>query len=495
MNVTFAKKYVRKLLLIVLPPHSRQHKAARLMMSKVGLLRPQVYTDSEYLSWIKNNEPNTFLHVDTQEQSKKNPLISLVIPFWNTSDAYLNDLMRSLESQVFKNWELILVDVSDISARSEAIKDWSEKNENYRYIKLDKNYDISTNTNKGIDIARGNYIAFADHDDTLSPFAMNEVAHTIHSQQPDIIYSDEDKITDNGKTRHSPYFKPDWSPHLFLFTNYTNHLSVIKKSLIESVGGLNKHRNGSQDYDLLLRIHANSKEPLIVAHIPKILYHWREAAQSTARDHTKKSYAFVAGRDAVESHLQTLGIAADTTYITNSPGFYKQVFNTPANANVTIIINDKFSAETKTKYQKGLIDLTKTNLSVSFVGHKDEGKKNDYTVEINELCLPLSVSWLDELIGIASQGDVETVAPRLLDSTGTKVANAGTVKHPYFPKFSEYGGLCENEHTPTGGAWWVRDVEVVPAWVTVKKNRDVTDPNLQLYQVVWSHVDFKMINE
>lgn len=494
MNVTFARKYVRKVILTLLPPHSTQHKAVRAAISKVGLLRPQRYSDSEYATWIKNVESNIFLHADTQAYDERSPLISLVIPFWNTPDTYLNDLMHSLDKQIYKNWELVLVDVSDIPARSAAIKNWADRNNNYTYIKLAKNYDISTNTNKGIEIAIGQYIAFADHDDRLSPFALNEVAHVIQSEQPDIIYSDEDKLTDNGKIRHSPYFKPDWSPHLFLFTNYTNHLSVIKKSLIEFVGGLDMQRNGSQDYDLLLKIHAKSKESLHVVHIPKILYHWREADQSTAKDHTKKAYAFVAGREALVAYFQAVGIPTETSYITNTPGFYKQAFSIDPRAVVKIAVSDRYNPEVKARYLEQLMELTETDLKLSVATTNSSYSNGDFIIEINELCLPLNSSWLDELVGVAALDNVETVSPRLLDSSEKKIVNAGSVSHANFLKFSGYEGLWLNEHTPTGGVWWVRDVDVAPLWVQVRKQRGVSEDDPKRYNVVWSHVDFKTID-
>lgn len=471
-------------------PHSFFHTGIMILLSRINLARASLYSDREYHEWVRSVESSLNAANINHRHARDRPLISLVIPFLNTPDRYLDQLMNSLMSQKYRNWELIMVDASDKVDRMRAVKAWSERDERFRYVKIDKNYHISTNTNKGIKQARGKYVAFADHDDVLSINAMNEVAVVIANEDPDIIYSDEDKLTDDGKIRHTPYFKPDWSPHLFWFTNYTNHLSVIRKNLVDRVGGLDPDFNGSQDYELLLRIHAKSPTPLKVSHIPKILYHWREAPQSTASNHTKKSYAFVAGKKALEAYFKRKKIIAKTHYIENSPGFYKQVVAPSPNTKVVITIANGIGDE----YIRKLKSLTKTNLEVSYILSSKKIPKSDVLVEITKECYPLKTTWLDELVGVSQIADVTCVSPRILDVSGKRVSDAGAVTHPYFSEFSSYKNLQHDEHTPTGGVWWVRDVEVLPAAVRVYQSKHSKHSNKdnKSYNVVWSHVDFRL---
>ena len=332
-----------------------------------------------------------------------------------------------------------------------------------------------------------------DHDDTLSDNALEEVALAIDERHPDIIYSDEDKITDDGKIRHSPYFKPDWSPHLFLFTNYTNHLSVIKKDLVIEAGGLNKEYNGSQDYELLLRIHSLSDRPLKVHHIPKILYHWREAPHSTASDHSKKAYAYLAGIKALDSYFARKRIKAATSAIDSYPGYYKQEFssNPKAKVNLKVTIPGMDDSD-RVRFIENLKKMTQTKLEISYDDENIAVNPDAIIVEIKKKCLPTKESWLDELVGICSGlDDIRTVSPRILDASGRIVIDAGKTKpHPYFSLLNEYSGLQSDDHTPTGATWWVRDVVDESSWVTVRKV-EKKSLSTSLYHVVWSHVDFK----
>ncbi len=423
-----------------IPPHSARHTFIKNSLAYMGLARRSLYSDQEYQEWITGIEPGLASPI-VNDSDEKGVLVSLVIPFWNTPDRYLDQLMNSLEAQTIKGWELVMVDVSDEADRSAAVQAWSDRDDRYQYVRPDKNHHISINTNKGIEQARGEYIAFADHDDLLSPIAMNEIIRSIWKNAPDIIYSDEDKLTDDGKLRHSPYFKPNWSPHLFWFTNYTNHLSVVKKELIDRVGGLDDGYNGSQDYDLLLRIHASSDKSLNVIHIPKVLYHWREAPQSTASNHSKKSYAFVAGKKALDRYFKRMNIAATTHYIENSPGFYKQVFLPDPRTRVSVYIADDID----NRYIKKLQSLTETNLKVSYVSNGRAKIEDSIVIEITKECYPLSKSWLDELVGAAQQPGIASVAPRILDASGSVVIDAGETRHGCFPQFSDYEGLRNDD--------------------------------------------------
>ncbi len=246
------------------------------------------------------------------------PLISVVVPAYNTPKRYLDELVYSVISQAYSNWELILVNASTYPRSGKEIASCAEKDKRIRTINVE-NLGISANTNVGIKVSKGDYIAFCDHDDVLDPSALYEVAKVIVEEGAEFIYSDEDKISDNGEIYFDPHFKPDWSPDLLTHVNYINHLTVIKRTLINDAGLLNPEKDGAQDYDLLLRV--TDLNPSI-HHIPKVLYHWRAAANSTATDFSSKKNVTDAGKSALEAHFKRLGAEVMAMPKPEKPGFY-----------------------------------------------------------------------------------------------------------------------------------------------------------------------------
>src|SRR5581483_5861673 len=202
--------------------------------------------------------------------------------------------------------------------------------------RLDKNYGIVGNTNEAIALATGEFVGFLDHDDTLSPHALLEVVDAINRHgNVDLLYSDEDKISDNGKTRLLPYFKPDWSPTLLENVNYMTHFVVVRRKLLKRLHGLREGFDGPQDYDFLLRATDATKE---IIHIPKILYHWRLADGSTAGPIENKSYADTAGRSALSDHVKRMNIPAEVLSRPDLPTNYRLSYAVPNDAKASIII-------------------------------------------------------------------------------------------------------------------------------------------------------------
>lgn len=250
-----------------------------------------------------------------QKNQPTKPLISVIVPVYNVEPQYLDKCIESVINQYYPNWELCLYD--DASPKQEtvdALKKWKDKlkqdgtQDDRIKIKLGKtNKGISLASNEAIAMATGEYIALLDHDDELTPDALYEVAKTIETnkqldKQLDFIYSDEDKLDDNG-TRVEPYFKPGFNIDLLRSNNYITHLSVIRKSLGDQLGWFRAGYEGSQDHDLILRI-VDATETSKIHHLPKILYHWRKVAGSTAALYSDKDYAWSAGKKALEDHLQ-----------------------------------------------------------------------------------------------------------------------------------------------------------------------------------------------
>ena len=207
-------------------------------------------------------------------------LISVVIPVYNTDPKMLGDLLDSLESQSYLNFEAVLYNGASTRAETTAVLTArGEKEPRFRVFSGEENKGISGNTNEALKLARGEYIALCDHDDLLAPDALWRVAECIAEKQPDVIYSDEDRITQNGRRHMDPHYKPDYCPDNLVSDNYICHMTVIRKSLLEETGGLRSGFDGSQDHDLFLRLAEKTDK---IEHLPYILYSWREVFRARA---------------------------------------------------------------------------------------------------------------------------------------------------------------------------------------------------------------------
>jgi len=235
------------------------------------------------------------------------PLISLVMPVYRSDLTLLARAVESVRNQIYGRWELCIVD--DASNQEELTRYLSSLGQDKR-IKVTarpKNGNISAATNDGIAMAEGEWIAFLDHDDELSPDALYEVAAAINRRpETDIFYSDQDKI-DSTQRRSEPFFKPNWSPTFFRGVMYLGHLLVARRNLIQEIGGCDGGFDGVQDFELALRL---SEHTARIEHIPRVLYHWRAIPGSVAADGAAKSNIDRLQELAVQSHLDRLGIAA-----------------------------------------------------------------------------------------------------------------------------------------------------------------------------------------
>lgn len=269
-----------------------------------------------YRAWIANHEEDPL----TQRESYKErlgavrercPLISVLMPVYNTDIAHLGEAIGSVREQFYGNWELCVVDdCSDGSTIAERIGEWMRTDPRIKFQRRSTNGHICAATNDAFAMSSGEWVALLDHDDVLRPHALAEAILAINAHdQCRVIYSDEDKITGAGQ-RMDPYFKPAFSPDLLRSQNYFNHLTLFERNLVEQVGGWRPGFEGSQDYDLVLRA-VESAGPDAVCHIPKVLYHWRVAPGSTAGGADRKNYAHAAGLRALGEHLKRTGMPAD----------------------------------------------------------------------------------------------------------------------------------------------------------------------------------------
>jgi O-antigen biosynthesis protein len=265
-----------------------------------------------YAAWLACNEfgepARRRLLAELAARGDRVPHISVVMPVYDTPQHLLDQAIRSVVDQVYEGWELCIADdASTAPDVVECLKGWAVADERIHVVRRDRNGGIGAATNSAATIARGEFLTFLDHDDLLSPNALAEVAiYAADHADTDIIYSDDDKIDMDGR-RYAPQFKPDWSPVLLLSYMYASHLLVVRRSLFEALDGTREGLDGSQDYDLMLRASERARR---IGHIPRVLYHWRAAPDSTALSAETKPHSFAAGQRAVADAFARRGFDA-----------------------------------------------------------------------------------------------------------------------------------------------------------------------------------------
>ena len=284
---------------------------------------------SDYQRWITENETSQSL------QPLDGPLISVIVPVHQTNPAFLRACIESVTSQTYSHWELCAAITPDQNSQNrEYLLSLAKTDSRIHVIDLPENGGISQNTNAALAQASGKFVAFLDHDDTLAPFALYEVALRLQSEpDADLLYSDHDYLDATTGERCKPLFKPDWSPSIMFSANYITHLTVLRRSLLDQIGLLDPATDGAQDWDLFLR--ASEKTNRIV-HIAKVLYHWRMHPASTAHNDSAKNYAAGAQLLALSRHMQRLGMDAKPEVMPN--GLLHVHFNHPPTGKVSIII-------------------------------------------------------------------------------------------------------------------------------------------------------------
>lgn len=268
---------------------------------------------------------------------KYEPLVSIVVPTYNTPLNFLHEMIDSVISQSYKNWELCIADGSTQQEVINVIKSYANKDKRIHYCLLDKNYGISGNTNKALELATGEYVGLFDHDDLLTPDCLYEVINSIQNHRHDIIYTDEDKTDSTTQIFKEPNFKTDYNVDLFYSHNYITHFFVVKKSIIDQVGGFRSEYDGAQDYDVMFRCIEKSNS---IHHISKILYHWRMHEASTAENPESKMYCYEAGKKAIDDHFKRIGVSAEAEVL-NLWGLYRIHYQIKDNPLISIIIPNK----------------------------------------------------------------------------------------------------------------------------------------------------------
>ncbi len=413
-----------------------------------------------YQEWIRRVDTysqSDFERIQGQiNASEHHPHISVIMPVYNPQIQFLEQAIQSVVQQIYPYWELCIADDASTDPRvSKTIQDFAKTDARIRYMIREENGHISAASNSALDLAHHAYIALLDHDDTLHPLALYYVAHTI-TEHPDceIIFSDEDKITTRGR-RLDPYFKPDFDYDLFLSHNMVSHLGVYKLATVRSVGGFREGLEGSQDYDLALRV-LEKCTPDQIIHIPFPLYHWRISKHSVAENVNIKPYAIQAAQRALSEHHIRKNVLAKVSFDPEIVAFNTEYILQEPQPSVEIIVSTPLQAADLDHFLLDLLDNTNySNYNITLLtqpsvendqnfaalannfgsiislqyaqenqniaaqlNHHANNATADILVLIKAALSGFFPGWLRLLVGQAIQNGVGAVAPKLLYSTG-----------------------------------------------------------------------------
>ena len=493
---------------------------------------PRLSADPSYDAWLQRHRLNDerLDQANGREPLLRwRPLISVVMPVYNAEPRYLEMALNSVANQIYQNWELCIADDCSTDRRVVSfLQSYAAKNDRVKFTRLTEHGHVAGATNAAIELAGGEYIAFLDHDDELTPNALFEIVELLQADpEADVIYSDHDILGEDGLF-FGPSFKPDWSPELLLSYMYLGHLKVYRAALVKRLGGLRAGFEGSADYDLALRLVELTDR---VRHIPQILYHWRAVASSMARSSETKPYSFESGRRAVQEALERRKIAAQVIHPefarASKVGIYKLDFHDPAPEPITIIIptRDKGellracieSIEKQTRYRPYEI-LVIDNEScdpqtldylrsirhrvvrfASPAGFNFAAINNfavaqiatEYFLLLNNDTEVISPEWLDEMMGYGRLPGVGAVGAKLLYGD-RRIQHAGVIMGVH----GLTGHACQplqNEQAPIEYALAARNyLAVTAACMLTRKSifEEVGGLNAEDLKVGWNDVDY-----
>lgn len=396
-----------------------------------------------YNKWLKK-QPET-IYKDLEYK----PLISIIIPVYNINEDLLKDCLDSVLNQHYTNFEVCIAD--DCSTKEETIKtliEYEKLDNRIKIIYRKENGHISKASNSAIEIATGEYIAFLDDDDILTPDALYLIVEALNRDKTiDMIYTDEDKMELNGKLSE-PFFKPDFSPDTLLSFNYITHFAIYKTSLAREIGLLRSEYNGAQDFDFVLRYTEVAKN---IYHLPKITYHWRKVEGSTALKMSSKNYALEAGKRAIEDALKRRNIKGKVRipapmahyivdyeydeepmisiiiptrdYASTLETCLKSIYEKTEYKNYEILILDNQSEKEETfelfkKYsQYNNFRVIKADMEFNYSKINNLGVKHakgEYIVLLNNDTEVITSKWLNYMVGYAMQKHIGAVGVKLL---------------------------------------------------------------------------------
>ncbi len=308
------------------------------------------------------------------QRFEQEPVFSILVPLYRTPEHCLKELVASVQRQTYGKWELCLSDGSGQGNMDHAwLEEMMKEDSRIKLVVSEKPLQISENTNQALKLASGEFLVFADHDDLLAQDALYECVKVINQEpETDILYTDEDKVSMDGKTYFQPHFKSDFNPDLLRSMNYICHLFVVRKALQEKVGGLDPAYNGAQDYDFVLRCTEKAQK---ICHIPKILYHWRAHRDSTSENPESKLYAFEAGKRAVQAHLDRCGADAEAE-MGASLGLYQVHYSVNEEPLISVILPSQDHTEAMLRCIRSFYEISDyRNIEILIVENHSKKEK------------------------------------------------------------------------------------------------------------------------
>lgn len=439
----------------------------------------------------QQNFQNARLPIYTEEELEQQKTVkfskeitfSILVPLYNTPEKYLKEMIQSVLDQTYADWQLCLADGSDLEHGNvrRICELYAKKDRRICYKKLTENKGISGNTNACIEMATGEYIALFDHDDLLHPAALFEMMNAICDKDADFIYTDENTFQNTPSDAYCPHFKADFAPDTLRSYNYICHFTAFSRGLLEKAGGgFRSEFDGSQDYDMILRLTEQAKH---IVHIPKILYYWRSHANSVASDISAKPYTMVAAKRALKEHLERVGLKGEVLD-SSIPSTYRIAYEIKGSPLISILIPTKDhitdlrkcidSIREKSTYHNWEIVVIENNsteketfdyyselerdkriqvvtwtgeFNYSAINNFGAQKANgEYILLLNNDVEIITPDWLEQMLMFAQRRDVGAVGAMLYYPDDT-VQHAGVIlgiggvaghAHKYFPRNS-YG--------------------------------------------------------
>lgn len=524
-------KYIIKIYHCVLTPSRAKESWQRIKNTKNTRAKNQglynFLNQKEYLDWLTKTE----LPFEENPEFSYNPLISICIPVYNVESKYLSECIDSVLNQTYQNFEICISDdCSTLSETLDVLNYYESKDERVKVHHRKENGHISKATNDALNLASGEFVGLMDNDDLLAQNALAECVKVLNENKDlDFIYTDEDKMDENG-LRCDPHFKSDYAPDTLLGSNYICHFEIIRKSIIDEIGGFRVGYEGAQDYDLFLRVLEKTNRSKVY-HIPKILYHWRKIEGSTAATIDSKGYAVEKGRMAVEDSLKRRNINAKVSIHPKVP-YYLVNYEYSKEPKVSIIIPTRDYADIteqclkslyeKTTYQnfevilmnnnsekEEIFDLfnrykkqyknfkvVDANYEFNYSKINNQGVSNasgDYIVLLNNDTEIITPNWLDVMVGYAMQEHIGAVGTKLLypDDTvqhaGIILGIGGIAQHCFIENSREDVGFYGRLSVPFNYS------AVTAACLMVAKSKFLEVGGLdECLQVAFNDVDFNL---
>jgi GT2 family glycosyltransferase len=463
-NYFWSKPSAERAALVRRALHRLGSEGPRAVLRKVRSTSGPPDEASRYLAWCERHTPQG-AELERMARSSLQfpfqPRITIVTPVYNTDAKWLDACAASVGAQVYPHWQWCIANDGSTKAETlQALENIAASDARVRVLHAGRNGGISAATNLALSAAEGEYVALVDSDDALLPHALYRMAECLNrpDPRPDVIYSDEDKLDLDG-VRCEAYFKPDWSPDLFLSQMFVCHLLMARRELIMQVGAFRSEYDFSQDYDLMLRLMERANR---IAHVPDVLYHWRKIPQSGATVGDAKPTAHMAARRAIQDYLDRNGINARIED-TGPPGLHRVRYTLARRPLVSIVVatgseqSDRSSSTTRaveanTAYRH--IEVIRVqrdrNFTAACINEGVARSSGDQILVLHEDIEPMEPSWLESMLELSEQPEIGAVGAKLyhphgaLRHTGLILGVNGLAASPFEGYNADTAGYFSN---------------------------------------------------